>query len=64
MWETRSAFHISMPHFLRQDLLWRRWLIAQQRMRPHRVVMHSPSSITTCSSFNELKNLALQTFIL
>src|ERR1035437_8556484 len=42
MWETRSVFHISMPLLLGQDCLRCRWPVAQRRMRPHRVVLHSP----------------------
>src|SRR6516225_5667164 len=64
MWETRSVFHISMPLFLRQDGLWRRWPIPQRRMRPHRVVVHSPPLDHHLRLLQGVEDLALQAFIL
>jgi hypothetical protein len=64
MWETRSVFHISMPHFLRQDSLRRRWPVPERGMWPHRVVVHSPPLDHHLCLLQRVEDLALQTFIL
>src|SRR5271156_7170858 len=64
MWETRSVFHISMPRFLQQEG-WRRWWsVAQRRMRPYRVVVHSPLFDHHLGLLQRIEDLALQAFIL
>src|SRR6516225_4698886 len=63
MWETRSVFHISMPHFLQQDGLRCRWPVAERRMRSHRVVVHSPPLDYHLRLLQRVEDLALQTFI-
>src|SRR5271167_3320809 len=63
MWETRSVFHISMPRFLPQEG-WRRWWsVAQRRMRPYRVVVHSPLFDHHLGLLQRIEDLALQAFI-
>src|SRR6516225_11069210 len=64
MWETRSVFHISIPHFLWQDGLWRRWPIPERGMRSHRVVVHSPPLDHHLRLLQGVEDLALQAFIL
>src|SRR5271169_5746130 len=63
MWETRSVFHISMPRFLQQEG-WRRWWsVAQRRMRPYRVVVHSPLFDHHLGLLQRIEDLAIQAFI-
>src|ERR1039457_5822817 len=63
MWETRSVFHISMPLLLGQDCLRRRPLVPQRRMRPYRVVVHSPLLDHHLGLFQRIEDLATQAFI-
>src|SRR3984957_4904241 len=62
MWETRSVFHISMPRF-GQDGLWCWRPIAQRRMRPHRVVFHTPPLRQNLCLLQRVKDLAVQELI-
>src|SRR5271169_4314989 len=63
MSETRSVFHISMPHFLHQDGLRRWWPVSQRGMRPYRVVLHSPLFDHHLGLLQRIEDLALQAFI-
>ena len=65
MWETRSVFHISHSPFRSA-----RWLAlapvvcSQRRMRPYRVVVHSPLFDHHLGLPQRIEDLALQAFIL
>src|ERR1035437_6611064 len=63
MWETRSVFHISMPRLLRQDCLRCRRPIAQRRMWPYRVVLHSPLLDHHLRLLQRVEDLPVQAFI-
>ena len=63
MWETHSVFHISMPHFLQQDGLRRRWSVSQRRMRPHRVVVHPPLFDHHLRLLQRVEDLSIQALV-
>src|SRR5208283_5937403 len=63
MWETRSVFHISMPRFFQQDGLRRWWSVSQRRMRPYRVVMHSPLLDHHLGLLQRVEDLSVQALI-
>src|SRR5277367_5427182 len=62
MWETGFVFHISMPRFW-NDRLRRRWLIAQRRVRPLRVVFHTPSFRQNLCLLQRIEDLSVQKLI-
>src|SRR5271168_1787471 len=62
MWETGFVFHISMPRFW-EGGLWRRWPVAQCRVRPLRVVFHAPPLRQKLCLLQRVKYLAVQELI-